>query len=308
MNTNEPNDQGVVFKKIYSGFHVHADGHTYHCAPPSDIRKDPSSDSIAVGDRVLFRATDGQTARILAVLPRRSKLSRPTPQPGRFLREQVIASNLDQIATVFSTASPTPKWGLLDRYLVAAEAAGVQAVVCISKTDLSESDRDLEETLRIYREIGYPVLKVSALTGEGISALREILKGRVSVLAGKSGVGKTSLLNTLQPGLGLRVRAVTRGKKGKGRHTTTHLEMFPLDSGGWVVDTPGIREFGLWDVTAAELAGCFPEMAPLEGQCRFGLGCYHDEEPGCAIRSAVMDGKIHPMRYKSYMRLLEELP
>jgi ribosome biogenesis GTPase len=308
MNSNKQYDQGVVIKKVVSKYHVNAGGHTFLCGLSARNYKSRSGSSIAIGDRVRFAVTGGHTGMILDVLPRRNKLSRPAPRPGTYIHEQVIASNLDQIVPVFSTASPLPKWGLLDRYLVAAEAAGLRAMVCISKLDLSPSDKDLQETLAIYHAIGYPVLMVSVLTGEGLPELMQALQGRVSVLVGKSGVGKTSLLNALQPDLNLPVRAVTRGKKGKGRHTTTHLEMYPMHFGGAVVDTPGIREFGLWDIYADELADCFPEMHLLVGQCKFGLGCRHDEEPGCAIRKAVMAGKISPLRYKSYMRLLEELP
>ncbi|MFN2151698.1 MAG: ribosome small subunit-dependent GTPase A [Anaerolineales bacterium] len=308
MNISNLNDQGVVIKKVISKYHVYADGHTFQCGLSTQLYKDQSSDIITVGDRVGFTTVDRYNGTILAVLPRRNKFSRPAPKNGNRSFEQVIASNVDQIVPVFSVASPIPRWGLLDRYLVAAEAAGLPVLVCISKSDLAPSNPDLREKLVIYRAIGYPVLMVSALTGEGLPELVEALQGRVSVLVGKSGVGKSSLLNALQPGLNLLVRPVTRGVKGKGRHTTTHLEMYPLHTGGSIIDTPGIREFGLWDIYAEELADCFPEMAPLVGRCRFGLDCRHDEEPGCAIRRAVMAGKISPLRYKSYMRLLEELP
>jgi ribosome biogenesis GTPase len=145
----------------------------------------------------------------------------------------------------------------------------------------------------------------SSFTGEGIDELRGALAGRVSVLVGKSGVGKTALLNALQPGLGLRVKEVNQ-ITGKGRHTTTNLEMFPLDGGGAIVDTPGTREFGLWQFED-DLALLFPEMRPLVGKCRFGVDCQHDEEPGCAIRKAVMDEQIHPRRYQSYLLLNKEL-
>jgi ribosome biogenesis GTPase len=158
----------------------------------------------------------------------------------------------------------------------------------------------------VYRSIGYPVLAVSIVTGEGLEEVREVFKGRVSALAGKSGVGKSSLLNALQPGLGLRVAAV--GRNENGRHTTTNPEMFPLEFGGSVVDTPGMREFGLWDINAGDLAHYFPEMRDLVGSCRFRMDCRHDDEPGCAIRAAVMDGSISPGRYRSYRRLAEELP
>jgi ribosome biogenesis GTPase len=148
---------------------------------------------------------------------------------------------------------------------------------------------------------------VSAVTGKGLDEFKESLCGRVSVFVGKSGVGKSSLLNALQMGLGLRIRSVGQGKQGKGRHTTSHLEMFPLDFGGAVVDTPGMREFGLWDVGRDDLALFFPEMRPLVGRCKFGLDCRHDSEPGCTIREAVLDGRVHPLRYRSFMRLQEEL-
>jgi ribosome biogenesis GTPase len=148
---------------------------------------------------------------------------------------------------------------------------------------------------------------VSAATGEGLDELKQALQSKQSVLVGKSGVGKTSLLNALQPGLGLRVKAVSQGELGKGRHTTTHHEMFELEFGGTLVDTPGIREFGLWDIHAEELAYLFPEMAEHVGRCKFGLSCQHDTEPGCAIRKAVMAGTVSPYRYQSYMNLRGEL-
>jgi ribosome biogenesis GTPase len=244
---------------------------------------------------------------IVEVLPRDSKLSRPAPVPGQRVFEQVIVSNADLIVPVFAVANPTPKWGLLDRYLVSAEAADIPALIVINKLDLAWKNPDFNEEIEIYRRIGYPVLLVSAATGEGVEELRQTLQGKQSVMVGKSGVGKTSLLNAIQPGLGLRVKAVSQGEIGKGRHTTTHLEMFELDFGGRLVDTPGIREFGLWDIPAEELAYLFPEMAEYVGQCKFGLSCQHDREPGCAIRKAVMAGTISPYRYQSYMNLRGEL-
>jgi ribosome biogenesis GTPase / thiamine phosphate phosphatase len=330
MNTNEENDLGVVFRKSLGHYTVHTlrGGREIDCTLSSLIHKqlifptaDPASlrhvvqevreishvDPVAIGDHVRYVDAGNGQGRIVEVLPRESKLSRPAPVPGQRVFEQVIVANVDLILPVFSVASPTPKWGLLDRYLISAEAAGIPALIVINKLDLAWKNPDFDEEIGIYRRIGYAVLLVSATTGEGIEELKQALQGKQSVLVGKSGVGKTSLLNTIQPGLGQRVKAVSKGELGKGRHTTTHFEMFKLDFGGALVDTPGIREFGLWDVTAEELAYLFPEMADYVGRCKFGLSCQHDSEPGCAIRKAVMAEAISPYRYQSYMNLRREL-
>src|SRR5512147_1141217 len=328
MNTHDEDDIGVVFRKTLGHYTVHTQGRELDCVLSSLIHKqliypiaDPTSlphrvqevreidhvDPVAIGDRVRYVEAGDGTGLIVEILPRDSKLSRPAPVPGQRVFEQVIVSNADLIAPVFSVANPTPKWGLLDRYLVSAEAAELPALIVINKLDLAWKNPSFDEEIEVYRRIGYPVLLVSAATGEGVEQLKQALQDKQSVMVGKSGVGKTSLLNAIQPGLGLRVKAVSQGELGKGRHTTTHLEMFELDFGGALVDTPGIREFGLWDIPAEELAYLFPEMAEYVGQCKFGLSCQHDREPGCAIRKAVMSDDINPHRYKSYMNLRGEL-
>ncbi len=329
MNTDEQDDTtGVVFRKTIGHYTVHANGRELDCTLSSLIHKqltystaDPTSmrtrvqevhelehvDPIAIGDRVRLIDAGGNRAVITKVLPRLSTFSRPATMPGQRVFEQAIAANADQVIPIFSVASPTPKWGLLDRYLVAAEAAGLPSLIVITKLDLAWKNPQLAKELEIYRKIGYPIQLVSSVTGEGIEELKSALQRRMSVLVGKSGVGKTSLLNAIQPGLGLRVNAVSRGELGKGRHTTTHYEMFELDFGGRLVDTPGMREFGLWDIAPHDLASLFPEMESYIGQCKFGLSCRHDREPGCAIRKAVMAGTVSPYRYQSYMRLREEL-
>ena len=179
--------------------------------------------------------------------------------------------------------------------------------IVITKLDLVSGalQDEIAAAAEEYRRIGYPVILVSAHSGEGLDELRVALQDRLSVLLGKSGVGKTTLLNALQPGLGLRVHAVSQ-VTGKGRHTTTHLQLFPLEQGGAIIDTPGVREFGLWDVDPETLDECFVEMRPYIGKCRFGLDCTHDVEPGCAVRKAVMAGEISPRRYQSYLRLRAE--
>ncbi|MBL0347695.1 ribosome small subunit-dependent GTPase A [Candidatus Villigracilis affinis] len=325
--TNE-NDLGIVFRKSLGHYTVHTNGQEIDCELSSRLHKqliyptaDPTSlrhrvqavreiehiDPIAIGDQVRFLDAGQGRGLITEILPRRSKLSRPMPVPGQRVFEQVIVSNADQVLTVFAAASPTPKWGLLDRYLVTAEAAGLPSRIIITKMDLANKNETLEKDLAIYRRIGYPIHLVCSSTGDGLEELKQALHGRMSVLIGKSGVGKTSLMNALQPGLGLRVKAVSQGDVGKGRHTTSHLQMFELDFGGTLVDTPGMREFGLWDISSEDLASLFPEMERYVGQCKFGLSCQHDHEPGCAIRKAVVSEQINPYRYQSYLRLREEL-
>ena len=328
MNINDGDDIGVVFRKTLGHYTVHTQEREIDCSLSSLIHKqlvfptaDPTSlrhvvqeirqvqhvDPVAIGDRVRYVEAGEGRGVIVEILPRESKFSRPAPVPGQRVFEQVIVSNADLILPVFAVANPAPKWGLLDRYLVAAEAAETPVLIVINKIDLVWKNPDFDEEIEIYRRIGYPVLLVSAVTGEGIEELKQALQAKQSVMVGKSGVGKSSLLNVIQPGLGLRAKAVSDGKLGKGRHTTTHLEMFELEMGGALVDTPGIREFGLWDIEADELADLFPEMAPHVGHCKFGLSCQHDTEPGCAIRKAVMAESISPYRYQSYINLRREL-
>ena len=264
--TTNQDGQGVVYRKTLGHYTVRANGRDIDCVLSSLLRKqliypiaDPTSlrhrvrevhevehiDPLAIGDRVSFIDAGDGTAMINEVLPRGSTLSRPAPVPGKRVFEQVIVSNVDQVVPVFAAASPAPKWGLLDRYLVSAEASGLPALIVINKLDLASGNRQLETDLDIYRRIGYTICLLSAATGQGLEELKSRLAGQTSVLIGKSGVGKTSLLNAIQPELGLRVREVSRGELGKGRHTTTHLEMFGLDIGGALVDTPGMREFGM---------------------------------------------------------------
>jgi ribosome biogenesis GTPase len=277
-------------------------------------RAGQTADSIAVGDRVRLVPGPEGLGQIVEVLPRQNKIARRSavPMPSAHPFEQVIVANVDQVVPVFAAANPTPKWNLLDRYLALAESVELPALVCVTKADLMPADApagragaELDEALAEYGAIGYPIAVTSAVTGAGLDGLREALRGRVSVLLGKSGAGKTSLLNALEPGLGQRVAEVSRAT-GKGRHTTSHVELFPLAMGGAIVDTPGTREFGLWDIAPDELALYFRELRPWVGRCRFGLDCRHDEEPGCAIRQAVMRGQISPRRYQSYLRLCAE--
>jgi ribosome biogenesis GTPase len=331
MYDNRPTFTGVVYKKTIGNYTVHTNGQAVVCELSNRIRKqliyptaDPGNvhhrvqkvvelehmDPLAVGDAVRYiRAEDGR-GMIIELLPRRNKLTRRSavPKPlshGAHPFEQIIVTNVDQVICVMAAAQPEPKWNLMDRYLASTEAAGTQALICITKIDLVEGNaEELLNELEEYRRIGYPYVLTSSVNGEGIEEMHSLLTSRISAMIGKSGVGKTALLNALQPGLGLRVREVNR-VTGKGRHTTSNLEMFPVNGGGAIVDTPGTREFGLWDFDD-DLALLFREMLPLVGKCRFGLDCQHDEEPGCAIRKAVMEGQISPRRYQSYLQLNKE--
>jgi ribosome biogenesis GTPase len=319
MATVDSLERGRVFKKSLGQYFVRVDGQTVVCSMSSALRKelvyplaDPASlrhrvvaveevkvvDPVAIGDVVSFRNQGDGTGMITEIQPRRSKFSRRAP--GKKPREQVIVANADQVVAVFAAARPKPKWPLLDRYLVDAEAAGIPALVCVTKMDLA--DDGFENGVSVYAQIGYRVVLTSAVTGQGMEDLKRALQERVSVMVGKSGVGKTTLLNALEPGLGLRVSEVSQAT-GKGKHATSHLEMFELGFGGSVVDTPGMREFGLWEVDGRDVASLFPEMRPYLSLCRFGSDCSHTHEPGCAVKNAVAEDRIAEKRYSSYLRL-----
>ena len=316
---------GTLVSKTSRYHHVAIDstGRIVPCTIASRLRKrfiystaDPSSmprrvqavkaprsvDPVAIGDRVNFSDNGDGTGFILGVQNRRNKLSRRASgnKPNKHI-EQVIVANIDYLIAVFSLAQPRPKWNLIDRYLASAEAEAIPAAVCMTKADLRDT-AEIESELEPYRKIGYPVLITSALTVRGLDELRNLVQNRTSVLTGPSGVGKTTLLNLLQPGLGQRVGEISR-KTGKGKHTTRNLTMFSLDFGGFVVDTPGMREFGLWHQSSEEMQYLFPEMRPYIGTCRFGLGCRHRHEPDCAIKQAVDSREIHPRRYANYLKL-----
>jgi ribosome biogenesis GTPase len=265
------------------------------------------TDLIASGDQVRWRPSRLGRGVIEEVLPRETQLSRRRPGPGRIPVEDVIVANPDQAVFIFSVREPAPHLRMLDRLLVIAEANELPALICANKIDLLGGDaRAATEAQRLfgpYEAIGYPLIYTSALTGQGVEALRERLRGKLSVLSGPSGVGKSSLLNAVQPELGLATREVSE-VTGKGRHTTVGIRLWPLVGGGYVADTPGLREAGFWDVQPEELAWYFVEMRPYLSDCRFS-SCTHTHEPGCAVKAAVEAGAIHEARYDSYCRLLE---
>jgi ribosome biogenesis GTPase len=236
---------------------------------------------------------------IEAVETRRRLLSRmaPTPQ-GEY--QQIIIANPDQTVFIFACANPDPHLGMLDRFLVVAEKQGIPVLVVANKVDLVDIDQARSLFSR-YEQLGYPLIYTSAKSGLGIPELIGKLRGKVSLFAGPSGVGKSSLLNSMQPGLGLAIRSVSQAT-AKGRHTTVVRQLFPLEGGGYVADTPGLKAMALWDIQPEELDGYFPELRGLVAGCQFS-DCTHVHEPGCAVQAALRRGEVHPERYASYVRM-----
>jgi ribosome biogenesis GTPase len=268
------------------------------------VKKDrQTSDLAVIGDRVEVERLPDGTGAIASVEPRRSRFSRRQPGPRGSWREDVMVANPDLVVVVFAVDRPPPNPRLIDRFLVVTEYNEVPALLVANKVDLgAEAARDI---FGPYERIGYDVLYAGAKAGIGVEELRGRLAGRLSIVTGPSGVGKSTLLNALQPGLQLATGEVSSAEEGKGKHTTTHAELLPLEGadGGYVADTPGIRELGLWEIPPSELAWCFPEFREHLGSCAFN-DCSHLHEPRCGLRAAVGRGEISDERYDSYRRLL----
>ena len=256
------------------------------------------TDVAALGDRVTVSVIDDERAIIEEVEERSRVLSRQTP--GRTEVEQVLVANPDQVVIVFACADPDPNFRLLDRFLVMTEREEIPAIICANKIDLVKP-RSAYAEFGEYKELGYPVHYTSALTGKGVSKLRKVLKDKISVFAGPSGAGKSSLLNAIQPGLGLRTKGVSQAT-GRGVHTTVVPELLPVKEGGYVADTPGLKALALWDIEPEELDAYFREISVLVSECEFN-DCTHLHEPGCAVMKAVEEGRISPERYDSYRRM-----
>lgn len=294
---------GVVLQGTGGQYDVRlTDGSTITAAMRGRLKREGGV-KVAVGDDVtLERDEAADSWTISAILPRRSRLARRSP--GNAYGERIVVANVDQVVVVFAMRKPEPNAKMLDRFLIIAESNDVSARVVLNKLDLA-SRAEAEETFGAYAALGYPVHYTSTHTGEGLHDLHDALRGRVSALTGPSGVGKSSLLNALYPGLDLRVAEISESVN-KGRHTTVGAHMHPLPDGGYVVDTPGLREVGLWGITARDLERCFPEFAPALQECRFA-DCRHLSEPECGVRSALDAGSIARSRYESYVKLREEV-
>jgi len=258
----------------------------------------PAAARLVVGDRVAVEMQGGDGV-IVAVHARRNSLLRRAPSKNR---AQILAANIDQALVVFAAREPVPKQGLVDRFLVACELAGIHAVITINKLD--QGLDEVERWLPIYEALGLDVIRVSARSGWGLGAVKRLLVDRTTLFCGPSGAGKSSLLNAVYPGFRLKVGELSEST-GKGRHTTSLAELMPLPYGGFVVDTPGLKEFGVWEATSDELARAFPDIASHAAACRYP-DCSHQIEPDCAVAVAVANGEIDPVRYASYQKILEE--
>ena len=293
--------QGLVIRSLAGYMTVRTAQGDVLCRVRGRLRRGRAEgDLVAVGDQVLIETHEDGSGSIAQVLPRKSVLSRQLSGVN-YEYQQILLANPDQVVLVFACAQPDPSLRMLDRFLVVAEKQEIPAVVVANKLDLVPRER-AEELFEVYRRIGYDLIYTSTLTGEGIPALKSRLQGKLNSLAGPSGVGKTSLLNSVQPGLAQEVGAVSRGLQGKGMHTTQVKQLFPLDAGGYLADVPGLRTLALWDIQGEELDAYFREIAPLVPECQFN-DCSHSHEPGCAVRSAAESGRIDPHRYESYLRL-----
>ena len=259
---------------------------------------------VAVGDRVLYTCAEDGKAVITQILPRRNYLIRRSTNLSR--QAHIIAANIDRAYIIVSLYFPEVKLPFLDRILVTCELYGIPATVVLSKTDLyrEEAAESIAWLRNIYESAGYPVVETSVQSGEGIDRIREACRGKVNLFSGESGVGKSSLIKALDPSLDPKIGAISEVHL-QGKHTTSLYEMYPLATGGYVIDSPGIRGFGLVDVEKEEIARYFPEMLREAQGCRF-TPCTHTHEPGCAVKTAVAEGRISPERYNSYLGMLEE--
>jgi len=262
-----------------------------------------TGDLLAVGDRVQIAMLPEGTGMIEEVLPRERAIVRMDPRP-RGVYRQILLANPDQAVFVFACAKPSPHLRMLDRFLVIAEQQEIPVLIVANKVDLM-GEAEAKQLFGHYAKIGYPVLYTSASEKIGIEELRDMLKGKLSAFAGPSGVGKSSLLNTMQPGLGIAVNEIS-DSLDRGKHTTTHRELHPIIGGGYVADTPGWKSLALWDTEPEELDGYFPDISPLVAQCRFS-DCTHTHEPGCGVLAALESGELHEERFDSYLRMRDGL-
>lgn len=302
--------QGTVYRSTGSWYSVKDEGGKFWNARIKGVMKLDgltSTNPIAVGDIVEMEPEDesGNSAMITTIQDRRNYINRQSPRLKH--QQHIVAANLDQSLLIATIKEPRTSQGFIDRFLVACEMYHVPAVLVFNKFDLYKK-KDLEtyaEWKAIYETIGYTVLPMSVKDGTGVEEIKSLLRGKTTLISGHSGVGKSSFINAVLPGVEIRTKDVS-GWSGKGMHTTTFAEMYDLPFGGRIIDTPGMREFGLVDIERAELSGYFPEMRQRLNDCQFN-NCLHINEPDCAIKEAVRNGEISEDRYVSYYNILESI-
>ncbi len=292
--------QGLVIRQQAGFYTVFAEDREITCKLRGKIKKERlNEDLVAIGDRVFLSMISEEEGSIEEILPREKEFFRLAPSTrGEF--KQILIANPDKIFLVFACAEPDPSLRMLDRFLVIAEKQKIPAVIVANKVDLI-GEKKARDLFAAYSRLGYPVIFTSAKKGLCIDQLKQELLGSISALSGPSGVGKSSLLNAVQPGLGMQIGAL-KDSSGKGRHTTVVRQMVKLAGGGFVADMPGLRSLSLWDTQPEELDGYFPELRDLVSECQFN-NCSHVMEPGCAVKKAVQEGRVDPARYDSYVRL-----
>lgn len=302
--------KGSVYKSTGSWYVVKDEtGKVHHARLKGKFKIDDitSTNPIAVGDVVDMEQEEGEEGKmvITRIHDRVNYINRQSPANRRL--HHIIASNIDQSMLIATLREPRTSQGFIDRFLVASEAYHVPAIIVLNKSDVyREKDKALyEEWKEMYNSVGYPLILMSTKTGQGIEELKELLRNKITLMSGHSGVGKSTLINQLLPELDLRTQEVS-GWSGKGLHTTTFAEMYDLGFGGKIIDTPGMREFGLVDISRNELSHYFPEMRNLLQDCQFN-NCLHLNEPGCAVKQAVVEDRIYVSRYDSYCNILDTL-
>ena len=297
--------QGVVLSGTGGVWRVRSsDGTERDASLRGRLKQEDKFEKLVVGDEVDFEeGTRGDAWSITRIHPRRTRLARRAPGGRR--GERIVVTNVDQVVVVFAAAKPEPHVRMIDRFMVIAEGNEIAARLVLNKVDLVDGASGVDALASDYERAGYPVHRTSVKQHIGLDELRAVLVNRTSALTGPSGVGKSSLINALYPGLNLRVGEISESVN-KGRHTTVGAVLVPLPGGGYVVDTPGLREVGMWGLPSEELGQCFPEFRPVLGHCRF-QDCHHLTEPACAVRAAVSAGNISNARYESFVKLRAEL-
>ena len=300
--------EGTVIRSTGSWYDVETSTGVVACRVRGKFRLEASDETnpVVIGDQVEIRRESDETGLIVGVHDRRNRIVRRAA--GRRVgREHTIVANVDAAWIVQSVLLPKVNPGFIDRFIVMSTHYGIDVGIIVNKTDLIKDDfsEAIDYWTDLYRNLGFPVLRTSAVTGEGVDAVAARLAGRTSVFVGPSGVGKSTLLNRIEPGLGLRIGDVS-ARTGKGTHTTTHAELHQLSFGGFVADTPGLREYGLVDIEPDMLSHYFVEFEPLAPECRYP-NCSHDHEPGCRVKEAIENGEISAERYESYLNMLFSL-